>query len=746
MSVDQFFITDTDDVPQGAENLYFSDALAIAALTGQNVSIFTNDAGYLTSFTESDPVFTASPAAGIGSLDILAWDTAVSWGNHASAGYLTSFTETDPVFGAHAAAGITASDIANLANLSGTNTGDQDLSGLVAKSTYDAHTILAATTDNTPAAVTVAEQTIVGRITAGNIAALTATQVRTLINVADGATANAKASGAELDTGTDDVKFATAKALADSAYLTSESDPVFGAHVASSITSLDIMAWDAAVAWGNHASAGYLTSESDPVFGASVAAGIDGTDVSNWNAAHGWGNHASAGYLTSVDTSLNYDWTGTHNWADNERIEVGAGGSAGALGTDGCLWSDGSTARLQVESDSRTGNFSGINPLIAYTTFNIQLGGAKDWVIAQRFGQIDRFGGDTTTGAGATFAAGIGVFDFYLYLQDTTGGADGRLVIPDKTFPAVNEYFEAYYDSSAHITRIHTSNTNSRPIVIQEGSAAQFVGFHTATPTQSVDFGADTRHRSSEEARFGGTSTSDYRGVARWTGTLMDYGQGRHPTADTAGTDTQLQGGGATFGATNKNGGSACLVSGFATGNGQSDAVVKTVRPNQGSSTDSRSPVETARFTDGRLELTQAVIGSDIHREVHTATNDDPTLKRRGGRVATTNNTLTTLAAIATTTDKCLYIEATCVGHRTGGSGGATGDSCTYKIAGLFKNIAGTVTQVGSTGALFTAEDNSNCGAQFTISGTDVLVQVQGDTDNNYTWHTAKCETTEVGT
>jgi len=36
------------------------------------------------------------------------------------------------------------------------------------------------------------------------------------INVSDGATANAKATGAELDTATDDAKFATAKALKDS--------------------------------------------------------------------------------------------------------------------------------------------------------------------------------------------------------------------------------------------------------------------------------------------------------------------------------------------------------------------------------------------------------------------------------------------------------------------------------------------------------------------------------------------------
>jgi uncharacterized protein (TIGR02145 family) len=41
--------------------------------------------------------------------------------------------ETDPIYGASQAADITASDIANLGNLSGTNTGDQDLSALATK-------------------------------------------------------------------------------------------------------------------------------------------------------------------------------------------------------------------------------------------------------------------------------------------------------------------------------------------------------------------------------------------------------------------------------------------------------------------------------------------------------------------------------------------------------------------------------------------------------------------------------------
>ena len=57
-------------------------------------------AGYLTSYTETDPVFAASTAAGIAPTDITNWNTALGWGDHASVGYLTIFSESDPQVGA----------------------------------------------------------------------------------------------------------------------------------------------------------------------------------------------------------------------------------------------------------------------------------------------------------------------------------------------------------------------------------------------------------------------------------------------------------------------------------------------------------------------------------------------------------------------------------------------------------------------------------------------------------------------
>ena len=52
---------------------------------------------------------------------------------------------------------------------------------LVATSLFDANTILAADTDNTPAALEVAEQRLVGRVTDGNIAALTGAEVASIV-------------------------------------------------------------------------------------------------------------------------------------------------------------------------------------------------------------------------------------------------------------------------------------------------------------------------------------------------------------------------------------------------------------------------------------------------------------------------------------------------------------------------------------------------------------------------------------
>ena len=46
------------------------------------------------SYTETDPVFGASPAGGITGTNISNWNTAYNWGDHSTGGYLTAEADT----------------------------------------------------------------------------------------------------------------------------------------------------------------------------------------------------------------------------------------------------------------------------------------------------------------------------------------------------------------------------------------------------------------------------------------------------------------------------------------------------------------------------------------------------------------------------------------------------------------------------------------------------------------------------
>jgi len=72
-----------------------TNAAGTAALSYNNISgVFTYTppdlSGYLTSYTETDPVFSISPAASISTNQINNWNSAYSWGDHSAQGYLTT--------------------------------------------------------------------------------------------------------------------------------------------------------------------------------------------------------------------------------------------------------------------------------------------------------------------------------------------------------------------------------------------------------------------------------------------------------------------------------------------------------------------------------------------------------------------------------------------------------------------------------------------------------------------------------
>ncbi|MBK8200855.1 MAG: hypothetical protein IPK68_00510 [Bdellovibrionales bacterium] len=94
------------------------------------------------------------------------------------------------------------------------------------------------------------------------------------------------------------------------------------------------------------------------------------------------------------------------------------------------------------------------------------------------------------------------------------------------------------------------------------------IGFNASTPSYDLSFGGDS---------------------------VRTLGMERHSTANTAGNTLTLNSGGATSGATNKNGGNLILSSGIATGTGKSDIVFQPVAAG-GSGSASRNPTENMRL------------------------------------------------------------------------------------------------------------------------------------------------------
>jgi hypothetical protein len=104
----------------------------------------------------------------------------------------------------------------------------------VTKALFDANTVLAADSDNTPAAVTIAEQKVVGRITGGNIKGLSTTELTGLVDAAS-TTASGKievAIASEVNTGNDATRAVSPDSLAGSNFGTKTVEAFLNASIA----------------------------------------------------------------------------------------------------------------------------------------------------------------------------------------------------------------------------------------------------------------------------------------------------------------------------------------------------------------------------------------------------------------------------------------------------------------------------------------------------------------------------------
>jgi len=265
--------------------------------------------------------------------------------------------------GAISAAGLrTAINVEDGADV--TDAANVDAAGAVMELDYNAHTILAATSDNTPAALTVAEQTLVGRITGGNIAALTATQIRTMLNVADGATAYAGVAtdtifdadgdlavgtgantAARLAMGTALQQIRVNAGATALEYFTPSASGDFKADGTVDMSGqfrTDVGTFDSAVANGASANAyDFDTQDTYSTAGANLLRlRNNGTAIIDFSFQGGI-DHANSGASTAAHSqSLNLNWVATTTQTSSGQYSIVVGNNNTASGSKGIALGD----------------------------------------------------------------------------------------------------------------------------------------------------------------------------------------------------------------------------------------------------------------------------------------------------------------------------------------------------------------------------------------------------------------------
>ena len=297
--------------------------------------LFTYTPPDLSSFATTTALSTAVANSGN-------WDTAYGWGDHAAAGYLTSYTETDPIFGASVAAGITNTNVTNwntaygwgdhstqgyITGLDIEDLGNVDISGGLSDQQVlkwdSASSSWLPANDLVGGASGIALADLSVSTTSAGSAALSYNNSNGVFTFTP-----PDLSGYLTSVAINDVSDVDINNLQDTEilrynltsgnwenwtpnYLTSytETDPVFAASPAASVTLTKINQWDTAYGWGNHANGGYLVATN--------------TDKTNWDTAYGWGDHAGAGYLTSYTETDTLDSVTGRGASTTNALSVG---------------------------------------------------------------------------------------------------------------------------------------------------------------------------------------------------------------------------------------------------------------------------------------------------------------------------------------------------------------------------------------------------------------------------------------
>jgi hypothetical protein len=337
----------TDHISEGT-NLFYTDARVSTYLTTNNYVTTTEIAntanwdeaynwgdhalvGYLTSFTETDPIFTASDAFAITSTQITNWDNAYGWGNHAGLYSLLGHTHTESEitdFGNYVT-GITHDTVNTKLVVTNRDTTTVDLSlAQYVDDTNLARLVSGTVNISTGIATFTRDDATTFDVDFSALLDDTNDYVTSAsFNTSDGVLTLTRFGGATVTVNLDD-RYLTSAFIEDKGTYTSDLD---------ALTASGDQGW---YAWGstqptnspgwNYGGVFVIRDSSQNLqlaFGGSgdnnqrlavrradsgsygpwtefySTADFSTTDISNWNTAYGWGDHSSAGYAASSSLS-----------------------------------------------------------------------------------------------------------------------------------------------------------------------------------------------------------------------------------------------------------------------------------------------------------------------------------------------------------------------------------------------------------------------------------------------------------
>ncbi len=711
---------------QAEANLLYDAIGAAAAAVAAHEAAGNPHPQYLTSFSESDPIFSASPASGISLLNIANWNTAFSWGDHASAGY---------------------------------QAGDATLTALAA---YNTNGILVQT----------APDTFVGRTIVASGAGLTVTQGDGVAGNPTVALANDTAAIEALNT--NGIPVRTAANTWAARQVVGTANEVTVTNPAGTAGDFTVSLPTAITLTGKTVTGGTYSTVQGLNFGSVLAATPDTltSHIAMWSTTFGMSITASRlNYVVPVG--------GFHAFRVNaaDLAYVTATGIQGAIGqttplagnftTLGASGASTLAAVTATTVSTTSGIFSGDG---TGGTGGIGIRGA-----AGTLRSLAYYTGATSlrwnlfAGSGAEVGANAGS-DFGLASYDDAGALIGFVCVITRAAGGLVNFSRPVYSGSfqsasggsasapnySFFGDLNTGmfspavetlawSTNGTERMRLDSNGRALFG-HTAAVTTSLNMQMQLH----DLGTTAGLSSTQWNSNANASSVIL--AKARSGTVGTFGSAVLLDDNLGLIRFAGDDGNSsfqeAARVHVQADVNASTGIVPGRMLLSTANASGSMTTAVHINSSQNvmvgggliapaaRLHVIQPTGGAVIRRTQTTATNDDVIEDVTQNRVATTNATPTTIHTFTLTASQTTFIECSVTARRTGGVAGAAEDGAAYTIQGCYKMVGGVATIIGAVLQPFVAESQAAWNATLVVSGGTVLLQVTGAASNNIVWHT----------